>query len=215
MSQQKALLGEPVGSKAEIADLSMHALDAFHGRTGVIIGFEQALRRSLGPDFEVGQIDIDQTVEQLERLHGIKRRCIVDYRQAQSQVLGVQYGQHNLRHHMLRRDQVDIVYLAHILQLHVPLGQLLRCRVEAVALVRDVVVLAEDAVEVAAGEEDGPGAVVPLYAGLLAEMGRDDVDFGGFGADEADAGLFPAVHSAASRAEVAVAKVGVGFCPLL
>ena len=112
---------------------------------------------------------------------------------------------------MLRRDQVDIVYLSDILQLQIPLGQLLRCGIEAVGLVRNVVVLAEDAAEVASGEEDGAGAVVPLYAGFFAEMGRDDVDLCGLGADEADACCFPAVHSAASRAEIAVSEVSVGF----
>lgn len=115
---------------------------------------------------------------------------------------------------MLRGDQVDIVYLSHILQLHVPFGQLFRGSVEAIALVCDVVVLAEDAAEVASREEDGARAVVALYARLLAEMGRYDIDLGGLGADEADACLFPAIHSAASRAEVAVSQVGVGFRPL-
>ena len=123
----------------------------------------------------------------------------------------MQYGQHDLRDHVLGRDQVDIVYLPHILQLHIPLRQLFRCSVKAIALVGDVVVLAEDAAEVAPREEDGARAVVALYAGLFAEMGRYDVDLGGLGADEADAGCFPAVHSAASRAEVAVPEVGIGF----
>ncbi len=84
---------------------------------------------------------------------------------------------------MLRRDQVDIVYLPHVLQFHIPFGQLLRCRVKAIALVCDVVVLAEDAAEVASRKEDGAGTVVALYAGLFAEMGGYDIDFGGLGAD--------------------------------
>lgn len=111
---------------------------------------------------------------------------------------------------MLRRDQVDVVHLAHILQLHVPFGQLFRRGVEAVAAVRDVVVLAEDAAEVAAGEEHGAGAMVALDAGLLAEVGGDDVDFGGRGADEAEAGFFIPIDSALARAEVAMFEMGIG-----
>ena len=75
---------------------------------------------------------------------------------------------------------------------------------------RNVVVLAEDATEVAPGEEDRPGAIVPLYAGFFAEMRSYDVDFGGLRANEADARLFVAVHIAATGAEVAVSEVSVG-----
>lgn len=75
---------------------------------------------------------------------------------------------------------------------------------------RDVVVLAEDAAEAASGEEDGAGAMVALDAGLFAEMGGDDIDLGGLGADQAEAGLFIAVDSAKPWAEVAVAEVGMG-----
>ena len=111
---------------------------------------------------------------------------------------------------MFRGDQVDVVYLSHILQLHIPLGQLFRRSVKAIALVRDVVVLAEHAAEVASRKEDGAGAVVALYAGFLAEVGGDDIDFGGLGADEAEACFFIAIDSAQSWAEVAVAEVGIG-----
>ena len=74
----------------------------------------------------------------------------------------------------------------------------------------DVVVLAEDAAEVASREEDGARAMVALDAGLFAEMGGYDVDFGAFGGDQAEAGLLIAVDSAKPRAEVAVAEVGRG-----
>lgn len=53
-----------------------------------------------------------------------------------------------------------------------------------------------------------------LYAGFFAEMGSYDIDLGGLGADEADARFLPAIDSAASRAEVAVSEVGIGFRPL-
>jgi hypothetical protein len=42
---------------------------------------------------------------------------------------------------MLVCNEVDVVYVAHVLQLYVPLGELLRYEVETVALVGDVVVL--------------------------------------------------------------------------
>lgn len=49
-----------------------------------------------------------------------------------------------------------------------------------------------------------------LYIWLFAETGGDDINFGGLGADEADAGFFPTIYSVSSRAEVAVLEVGMG-----
>lgn len=116
---------------------------------------------------------------------------------------------------MLGRDQIDIVAAADRLQLQVPLGQLLGGQVEAVALVGDVVVLAEDAAQVAAAEEDGAAAVVALQARLLAEVRGDGVHLDRLGADQADAGCFPPVDVAFARAEVAFGEVGVGGGALL
>jgi hypothetical protein len=67
----------------------------------------------------------------------------------------VEDRQHNLWDNMLRRDKVNIVHIAHILQFNVPFRKLFGCEVEAVALMGDVMVLTEDAAKIAAGEEDG------------------------------------------------------------
>lgn len=69
---------------------------------------------------------------------------------------------------MLGRDEIDIVHIANFLQFDIPLSQLLGRQIEAVPLMGNVVVLAEDATEVAAREEDGSGAIVTLDAGLYA-----------------------------------------------
>ncbi len=96
---------------------------------------------------------------------------------------------------------------------HVPVAELLGGQVHAVTGVGDVVVLAEDAAQVAHAEEDGAAAVVALDAGLLAEVGGDDVDLGLL-ADEAHARGLVAVDAAETGAQVAVAQVGVGPGPL-
>jgi len=70
-------------------------------------------------------------------------------------------------------------------------------------------VLAEDAAQVAAAEEDGAAAIVALETGLFAEVRGDCVDED-VGADEAVAGGAEAVHTAEAGAEVAVREVGVG-----
>ena len=55
----------------------------------------------------------------------------------------MQDGERELRDDVLGRDEVDIVHVAHLLQLEVPLAEFLGGEVEAGALLRDVVVLAE------------------------------------------------------------------------
>ena len=52
-----------------------------------------------------------------------------------------------------------------------------------------------------------------LYAWLFAEMGGYDIDFGGLGADEADARCFVAIYTATSWAEVIVPEVSIGCRP--
>ena len=76
------------------------------------------------------------------------------------------------------------------------------------ALVRDVVVLAENAAQVAAGEEDSTATIVALDAWLLAKVRRDRADLD-VRSDEAYACCFVPIHAAHSRAKVAVAEVGV------
>ncbi len=51
---------------------------------------------------------------------------------------------------MLRGYEVDIVDSANFLQLHVPFSKLFGGEIEALPLMGDIVVLAEDAAEVAA-----------------------------------------------------------------
>ena len=96
-----------------------------------------------------------------------------------------------------------------LLQLQHPLGQLLRRQIETFALVRDVVVLTEDATQVAAAEENAAGAIVACDARLFAKVRSDDI-YLHIGTNEAVASFLVAIDGAETRAEVAVAQVGVG-----
>src|SRR5215211_5067401 len=105
-----------------------------------------------------------------------------------------------LRDDMLGRDPVDVV-AAERLQLEHHLSEPLGRDELALHLPRDVVVLAEDAAEVAPGEEDRPRAAPAAKAVLLAEVrevGGDDR----LPPDRAEAGdVGPAVDLAAARAD--------------
>lgn len=105
---------------------------------------------------------------------------------------------------LFRGDEVDIVHLPHVLQLDEPFTELFRSQIEPAADVGNVVVLAEDAAEVAHAEEDGAGTVVSLDARFLAEVRGDSVDLDRFCTDQADPGGLIAVYGAQTGAEVAV-----------
>ena len=115
---------------------------------------------------------------------------------------------------MLRRHKINIMHAPYILQLDIPLRQVLGRQMKAILLMRDIVVLAKDTPQVTAGEEDAAAPVVALEARLFAKMRRDGVD-DDIGADQAGSALFEAVYAAEARAEIAVAEMSVGLRSLL
>lgn len=150
VADEQAALSDAVGREAQVADLGAHGADALAGGGGVVVGLEEAARGGARPELEVGQVDVDEAVEQRERGRRVEGRRVVDDGDAQAQGPRVQDREDHLRHHVLRRHEVDVVHAADLLQLHVPLAQRLGRQVEPVALVRDRVVLAERAPQVAA-----------------------------------------------------------------
>lgn len=74
--------------------------------------------------------------------------------------------EHHLWYNVFRRNQVDVVYLSYVLQLYVPVAQLFWGQILTIPLMCDIVVLAEYASKIAAGEEYGTTAVVALYTGF-------------------------------------------------
>jgi len=116
-------------------------------------------------------------------------------------------GQRDLRNNVLGRHKVDVVDMPHILQLYVPLCELLRSKIETTGLMGDVIVLTEDAAETTAAEEDATTSVVTLEAGLFSKVRRNGVNFDGLSADKTDARLLVPIHAAQSWAKVAIAQM--------
>lgn len=74
--------------------------------------------------------------------------------------------------------------------------------------IRPPKILTEHASQIASGEEDRPGTIAALYRRLLAKVRRNSVhDY--VRADQACAGLFEAIDSAETGAEIAVAQMPV------
>jgi len=138
VAEQHALLGYPIRGEAQIADLGVHGLDALLGRLGVAFRFQEALGGAALPDLEVGQVDVDEAVEELEGLERVEGGGVVDDGQIETHVARGQDGEDDLGHDVLGRDEVDVVHAADVLELEVPLGELFGGQVEAVALVGDV-----------------------------------------------------------------------------
>lgn len=162
VTHEQALLSNAIGREAQVADLRMHSDNGLPRRRGIVVGLEQTARRCRTPYLKVRQVDVNESIEQTERGEAVKGGRVVDDGQVQPLVPCRQDGQNYLRHDVFRSDEVDVVHVPDILQLQEPVGQLIGRQVEATALVRDFMVLAEDAAQVAAAEEDGTAAVVPL-----------------------------------------------------
>ena len=74
---------------------------------------------------------------------------------------------------------------------------------EAILLMRNIVVLAEDAAQIAAGKEDRATTIMALETWLLAEVWRDCID-DYICANEAGPAFLEAIDAAEPRAEVAI-----------
>ncbi len=61
----------------------------------------------------------------------------------------MQNRQNYLWNHMLRRYEIYVVDLSNVLQFDIPLSKLLRCKILAVALVSNIMILTKDASQIA------------------------------------------------------------------
>jgi len=82
----------------------MHRLDALHGRRRVLVRLQQPLARAVFPNLEVRQIYVDQTMQQLQTLERVERRCVVYDGQAQAELARVENGENDLRNDVLGGD---------------------------------------------------------------------------------------------------------------
>ena len=68
----------------------------------------------------------------------------------------------DLRDNVLRCNQVNIVHVAYILQLDIPLAKLFRRQILAISLMCYVVILTKHTSKIAAGEEDRTGSYISV-----------------------------------------------------
>ena len=140
----------------------MHLLDRGAGARDVVGRLGQLEPRRLVRVLEVGQVDVDRAVEQPQRLERVVAVGVVDQRQREAAPRGDVHRPRDLRRDVARRDEADVVAPLR-LQLEHDRRQPRRVHLARVAGRRprplaDLRVLAMDAVQVAAAEEDVPRA---------------------------------------------------------
>src|SRR5439155_1719965 len=179
--------GEPVTVEPERAHLAVHLADHPPGDVRVVLRLEVASGPRAVPVLEVGNVDVEDAVEQLEAAHRVVGAGVVDEREGEARVGGEEEGLEQLGNDVLRGHEVDVV-AAPALELEHRLRQLLGTHLPALTHLAQLPVLAEHAAQVAEREEDRARAVPAAETVLLAEV-REGRGHPGVAAGEAGRAL--------------------------
>ena len=171
----------------QVADLAVHLDDGGAVDLGVIRGGGELFGGAGVGVFHVGQIDVDEAVEEPQGFEVVVAAGVVNDGEHQPKAAGLDDGFGHRRGEMRGRHEVD-VDAADPLEVEHDLDELIDGEVAAAAAVADVGILAKDAAEVAAGKKDRSGTARADQDGFFAEVRAGRTDAGG-GADAAKAGL--------------------------
>src|SRR5208337_5374059 len=190
----------------ERTDLPVHLLDGTACRFGVIRSFRIAAGILGIPELEIRHVDVHYAVHESKGIQRVVGAGVVDQRQTQAVLHCTQERFQNLRHHVFRSHQVDVV-AALFLQAQHHAGRLFRFGGTASSQPANFVVLAEDAAQVAPAEEDRSRTTAAAQALFLAEVGKMAAD------DRVTSGpadfrlVLDAVHVAVAWAKDAVGQL--------
>ena len=169
------MLGETVGGDDQRPHLVMHRLDRSSRRVRIIFGSQVLGASFRRPVFEIRHVDIHDAVHQLDALERIVPARVVDDWNIQAMLHGDGDCFQHLRDDMFRSHEVDIVTAAPLQAQH-HRGYVFGRRAGLCLLGRDrladVVVLTEDAPQIAVGEENRPRPVPASEAILFTEVGE-------------------------------------------
>src|ERR1035437_2390708 len=176
MADDQPAACDPRLVERKVSDLALH-LEHVAACDLEVLALAQVASRPLAADkLEGGHVHTHDSVNQPKAVRTVVGARFLDDRQPQSTPDREWQRLQDLRHHVLRRDPVDVM-AAYLLppqhQRTEPLGR----RPPTLDLPGDAVVLAKDAAQVAAGEEDRARTVPAAQAVLFAEvrkMGGND-----------------------------------------
>ena len=138
----------------------MHLPQGLHGPLAVVIGMAEPLRPLVVPELEVGHVDVEDAVEELQRLDGIVPAGVVDQRDIQPALDGRDQRFEDLRDDVARGDEVDVVAPAPGQVKHDG-GELARLDLLAFPQVADIIILAKSAKEIAGLKKTVPEPCEP------------------------------------------------------
>ncbi len=199
MADQKPPAGDALFVQFQVSHLPMHLRDCNAVAPRVVGNARQAFAHSVVRVLHVGHVDVDHAVEKPQGGERIVAPCVVDERQPETLVRSQDQGGEYLRHHMAGRDEVDVL-AAQILKSQHGCGDLGRTLFPPPTEMAEIVVLAEHAGQIAAGEEDRARTSATHQWRLLTVV-RPGTRHPGEGTGPALAQLAgQSVHSAAARA---------------
>ena len=155
----------------------------------------------------VGHVDVDDAVQQPQRLDAVVAAGVVDERQPQPLPAGDLHRGYDLRDDVAGRHEVDVV-AALFLQCEHDVGDRRWFDLASLTLLREIPVLAVDAAQVAPAEEDRPGAAPAaqhIFLAVVWPPARDDRALAGAADRALDAR--PPVHMAVPGTQIAVLEV--------
>src|SRR5262249_53202845 len=154
------------------------------------------------PEFEVWHVDVHNPVHPLDAFEAVVSRGVIHERQTQPALHTDHERFKNLRHHVLRRDEVDVV-AADLLQIEHDLRKLCSGHFCAFAELAGLEVLEKDAAQIAPAEKDCARAVPTAQTIFFSEM-RERAGYSGEPSTLADANLVVvAIDLAIARANLA------------
>ena len=169
VAQDHAPLQDALAVKNRVPGLSHHGFNGGPGLCKIVRRGGKLCRKGRRNIFQVGQPDVDEAAPGMHALHGLVAAGVADDGQMQPLCPGQVEGSDDPGPPLPRRDKVDVVGSLR-LQVQKDLGQALYRDLPAQSLGADGVVLAEAALESAAGEEHRAAAPGAADAGLLPEV---------------------------------------------
>src|SRR6266446_7271680 len=146
-----------------------------HGRDHAACGFSviagnEIFSAMLGiPEFEIGHMDVHYPIHPLNAFEAIVGGGVINKRQTQAAFYCDNQRFQNLRHHVLRRDEVDVV-TTDPLQIEHHLRKLTRRDFGAFTELAGLKILAKNTAQIAPAEKDCARYVPPAQTIFLAEM---------------------------------------------
>src|SRR3990170_4780157 len=173
--QEHAALGQSVLVQLQRPDLAVHLPDDTTRCLGIVWRLHVKPAHLPVPELEVRHVDVHDVVEQTQGVHRVVGAGVVDDRETQSQFNCNGQRLQDLRHDVLRGNEVDVVAPLVLEEEH-HARKVGRGNYYALSQLADVEVQAIHTAEVAPSKEDRAAPTPAAEAVLFTEVGEETAD---------------------------------------